>query len=124
MLMLAVLEHSGTAVPQPTPGVGVGATISDNSLESVLVTEARRLSEAIDHHRDEGRNHSAAARKHRGQMRDLLQQRNKHIAELSAAGWPLSRIASLYLVSSERIGQLVRAAALRPDVDDGAEEGA
>lgn len=121
MLMLAVPEQSGTAVPQPTPAVDVGATISSSSPGNDLVAAARRLVEAIDHHRDEGRNHSAAAKKHRDQMRDLLQQRNNHIVELSSAGWPLSRIASLYLVSSERIGQLVRAAP-RLDADgDGAE---
>lgn len=116
MLMLAVPEQSGATVPRSTPGLDAGASISTSDLAAA----AQRLSEAIGHHRAEGRRHAADAKKHRGQMRDLLQQRNQHIAKLSAGGWSASRIAALYLVSSERIGQIVRAA-LGTDVDDGAE---
>lgn len=116
MLMLAAPEQPGTTVPRSTPGLDAGASTSNSDLTAA----AQRLSEAIGCHRAEGRRHAAEARKHRGQMRDLLQQRNQHIAELSTNGWSASRIAALYLVSSERIGQIVRAA-LGTDVDDGAE---
>jgi hypothetical protein len=78
--------------------------------------DAAELGAAIEYHRGESRRLAKAAKDHRTQLRTLLRQRDRHITELRAAGWSHARIASVYKVTKERIGQIT--AALRTPGDE------
>lgn len=89
---------------------------SDGTSPDTGHVNAAAIGAAIEYHRGESRRLAKAAQEHRARLRALLRQRDQHITELRAAGWPHSRIASLYKVTKERVGQI--AAALRTPSDE------
>lgn len=88
------------SVPPPSP-----AQTSTSPQEPA--DRARKLREAIEHHRAESRRLAFEAKNHRKTVARLLQERQQHAAELRTAGWALAAIGELYRLTRERVRQLV-----------------